>query len=393
MHAVFSVKISLLLLSALFICNGATANAIDQATILKPDSPEEITNRANEAHAQKQWKTASELYQLALDKNPEYFIAIFNLGLTYQRWAERQITKNDKNSKYFRARDAFREAKMLRPNDPAVLAHLGIIAHHLHEYQEAKDFFDEAIKNTTDPYVKSDFYYNKATTLMAMKKHEAAKEAYQNCIEFRPDHFSAHFNLGTLALSLQEYRLADIHLSQAASIDPERPEPEVNRAIVALNRGGHQVSKAEDHLNRAVTLARQHNHHSLKDILWLRADFYYQVELPEKQTRLLMRYDLEELLNIEPNYPGANGRLGMYFEALAEFDKAISHLEAELALTEQGITKPDGRIDEKAHHLLAIIYSDHKRNPRKAIIHATAYSRMRPGAQSDRLSEHVQNIK
>ena len=49
-----------------------------------------------------------------------------------------------------------------------------------------------------------------------------------------------------------------------------------------------------------------------------------------------MRYDLEELLSLNPRYPGANARLGSYFDALADFDRAIEHLEKEIALAEEG---------------------------------------------------------
>ena len=91
-----------------------------------------------------------------------------------------------------------------------------------------------------------------------------------------------------------------------------------------------------------------------------------------------MRYDLEEIISIDPSYPGANGRLGAYFDALADFDQAITYLEAELALSSQGIVKTDTSIDVQAHQLLAIIYTDHRRNPSKALHHATAFNRLEP---------------
>ena len=105
-----------------------------------------------------------------------------------------------------------------------------------------------------------------------------------------------------------------------------------------------------------------------------------------------MRYDLEELISKDPNYPGANGRLGAYFDALADLDRAISFLEAELALTDQGVEKPSPDIDEQAHHLLALIYSGPRRNPQKALYHATAFNRMSPGRRGDRLTERAQEI-
>jgi tetratricopeptide (TPR) repeat protein len=371
---------------------GATAAAINGTSLLPPNSSAEITNRGNEAHLRQQWQTAIDLYTQALEKDPQYYIALFNLGLTHQRWAERLTADHAKNSHLILARSAFEQARTLRPTEPAVFAHLGIVAHHLHDFSQAREYFDDAIQATTDPQMKADFLYNQATTLTALEDYAEAKKAYQQCIAIKPDHFSAHFNLGTLALQLGELITADEHLAQAATLDPQRPEPEVNRAVVALTRGGNQLEKAESHLIRAVELARSQRDPNLARILWLRADFYNQVELPDRQTRLLMRYDLEELLSINPNYPGANGRLGAYFDALADLDRAISYLEAELALSDQGVEKPNPRVDEQAHHLLALIYSGPRRNPQKALYHATAFNRMRPGLSGDRLTERVQEI-
>ena len=158
-----------------------------------------------------------------------------------------------------------------------------------------------------------------------------------------------------------------------------------------MQRGGNQLSKAEAHLQRAVELARSNKDPQLADILWLRADFYHQVQLPDRQTRLLMRYDLEELLSIQPKYPGANVRLGSYFDALAEFDRAIEHLEREIALADEGIAV-DVNFLHQAHHLLAIIYSDHQGNPPKALHHATAVKQIKPGPESERLNERVLSV-
>ena len=90
--------------------------------------------------------------------------------------------------------------------------------------------------------------------MTALGQDEEAKAAYIRCISGKPEHFSAHFNLGTLALSMGDLTTADEHLARAATLDPQRPEPEVNRAVVALKRGGNQLSKAETHLQRAVDL-------------------------------------------------------------------------------------------------------------------------------------------
>ena len=66
-----------------------TAAAINGTSLLTPNSPAEITNRGNEAHLRQQWQTAIDFYTEAIEKDPQYYIALFNLGLTHQRWGRK----------------------------------------------------------------------------------------------------------------------------------------------------------------------------------------------------------------------------------------------------------------------------------------------------------------
>ena len=107
--------------------------------------------------------------------------------------AERLSVDHARNSHLILARDAFENARTLRPTEPAVFAHLGIVAHHLHDFAQAREYFDDAIQATTDPQLKADFLYNKATTLTALEDYPEAKKAYQQCIAIKPGHFFCPF--------------------------------------------------------------------------------------------------------------------------------------------------------------------------------------------------------
>ena len=179
-----------------------------------------ITHQANIAHLNQQWQTAIDLYKQALEIDPKYYIALFNLGLTHQNYAERLSIAGARNAHLSSAHSAFEAAQNLRPNEPAVRAHLGIVAHYRHEYQQAIEHFDRAIQSTTDPLIKADYHYNKATSLMALGRDEEAREAYLRCINGKPEHFAAHYNLGTLAIKMGDLTTADEHLAQAAMLDP-----------------------------------------------------------------------------------------------------------------------------------------------------------------------------
>ena len=131
------------------------------AVLLPQDSAAEITNRGNEAHLRMQWETAIDLYNQALSVDNKYYIAHFNLGLTHQNWSQRINTPASRNAQLDIGSNSFDSALNLRPNEAVVFAHLGIVAHYLHEYQKAIEFFDRAIQGTTDPLIKAEYHYNR----------------------------------------------------------------------------------------------------------------------------------------------------------------------------------------------------------------------------------------
>jgi tetratricopeptide (TPR) repeat protein len=88
-----------------------------------------------------------------------------------------------------------------------------------------------------------------------------------------------------------------------------------------------------------------------------------------------MRDDLRRILAEDAAYPEANGLLGAYHFAIGEFDQAIVHLEREVAGDADDGTS---RIDLETHFLLALIYTDHRIDPTRALAHATAYYRRDP---------------
>ena len=81
--------------------------------------------------------------------------------------------------------------------------------------------------------------------------------------------------------------------------------------------------------------------------------------------------------------------LGEYYESIAEFDRAITHLSQEV----EGERFDAGSdIDLNSHYLLAIIYSEHRRNASKALHHATAYYEIRQDPASKALRRRAAKL-
>ena len=101
-----------------------------------------------------------------------------------------------------------------------------------------------------------------------------------------------------------------------------------------------------------------------------------------------MRSDLEALLEINPDFADANGLLGLYYDSLADYQRAIQLLQHEIS----DVISSSGRIRERAPsaieleclYTLATIHTEHLVNPAKALQYATAYYRYRPESPSAR---------
>jgi tetratricopeptide (TPR) repeat protein len=174
--------------------------------------------------------------------------------------------------------------------------------------------------------------------------------------------------LGRLADQSGALDKAVAHLTRATAIEPGRSEAWVNLAL-AQERTGTDPTAAF-----AKSLAESKGAERVA-ALWQRARYWARCSPPRRPA---MRDDLLAILAIEPSHPEANGMLGAYYFAIGEYDNAIRHLEAEVAGER---FDPSAAGDLECRYLLALIYTDHRSDPAKALAHATAYYQHRPDAQ------------
>jgi Tfp pilus assembly protein PilF len=348
----------------LVLCVALAATPAIDLTLLDEGSAAQLTALGNEALVQGRLEAAADYFERALAVDRSAFAALFNLGLTRQ-----QLGQDEE------ARRVYDDALRLRPGHAEVLCNLGVIAYRASDWATAADRFLEAarLSGTGAAADTADYWFNAGTARERLGQWVGAQRAYDEALVLDADHAGARFNLGTLYLG----PLADqagasakalAHLGRATTADPSLSPAWLNLALAQERTGADPTAAYASALTVATGEARL-------TALWQRARFANRVSPPR---RTAMRDDLQAILADQADFPGANGMLGLYFAAIGEYGSAIVHLEAEVA---------DGRFDAgddgdlEARYALALIYTDHRRDPAKALAHAAAYYQHRPDAQ------------
>jgi len=335
--------------------NGAELQVLDDG------SAGQLTALGNEALMQGRFETAIENYRRALAVDKQSFEALFNLAL-----AEQQLGKVEE------AKHWYDEALKVSHDHPEVLCNLGYLAFRAGDYQQAIERFQDAAHLAVGtPLDAADYWFNAGTARERLKQWDEARHAYEECLALNPQHYGGHFNLGTLYLgALTEapgaLDKATAHLTKARDQSPTRPEAWLNLALCHERSG---IGDPEADYNQAIKVATPA---AQDQALWQRALYYNRLQPPRK---VALRDDLTRILADDPAFPEANALLGTYFFSIGDFDQAIVHLQREV---DGPHFDPTSATDLEAHYLLALIYTDHRPNPTKALQHATAYYQFRP---------------
>jgi tetratricopeptide (TPR) repeat protein len=335
-----------------------------ELAVIEDGSAAQFTTLGNMELGQGRYETAIGNYRKALAVDKTYFWATYNLGLAYQ-----QLGQLDEAATWYG------KALAQSPDHPEVLCNLGWLAWRAGKFQEAADRFQDAARlAVTNPADAAQYWTNAGTAREGLQQWEAAARAYQEALALDGKSYQAHYNLGTLYLGHLNgmpgaAERAQAHLQQAVELAPERPDAWLNLAQSHEFTGAAEPKIAYDKALEAATgpYAKMRN-----VVRWQRALWFNRCVPPQK---VAMREELKQILADDPDYPSANGLLGTYFYQIGEFEKAVTYLEREVAPGHDDTTNP---IDLESHYLLAVIYSDHRPDPAKAIAHATAYYQQRP---------------
>jgi tetratricopeptide (TPR) repeat protein len=155
-------------------------------------------------------ENAIEAARKVIELNPKSEIAIFNLGIMFQ-----------KLKRYEEAIAAFEQALQVKPDYDAAHYNIGLCYFSLKKNKEAIGAFRNYVAIVPD---NADAWLNIGVGHMQMKEFEAALEPLKRCVELRPDYGAALYNLAITYLNLKDnYSARDVYKT-LVTVDPDLAE-------------------------------------------------------------------------------------------------------------------------------------------------------------------------
>jgi tetratricopeptide (TPR) repeat protein len=275
---------------------------------------------------------AITLYQTNIDRNPECWMALHNLG-------EELAAKGNLEG----AIELYRSALRLRSNSAQLENSLGFTLTRIGRPEEGVQHIERAIRLRPDFTAAS---LNLASALRRLGRNEEAIRHIKYVLSVEPNNAEAHSNFGNLLIQMGDLEQGIRELQLAVAQKPEDPSI-LNNLGIALMQGG-RTSEAIEHLQYAV---RQK-----PDYYQARNSLGQALANNGKVPQAIEQFSTA--LTINPNYANAHCNLANVLIGTGDVKNAIVHYqravqlrpeltEAQyklaLALTQTG--KPDQAIE------------------------------------------------
>ena len=155
-------------------------------------------------------ENAIEAARKVIELNPKSEIAIFNLGIMFQ-----------KLKRYEEAIAAFEQALGVKPDYDAAHYNIGLCYFNLKMNKEAVGAFRNYVALVPD---NADAWLNIGVGYMQMKDFESALDPLKKCVDLRPDYGAALYNLAIAYLNLKDNISARDVYKTLVTVDPDLAE-------------------------------------------------------------------------------------------------------------------------------------------------------------------------
>jgi tetratricopeptide (TPR) repeat protein len=311
----------------------------------------QLNNQANQWLAEGKVQQAVDTYRKALQLNPNYAQARYNLSLALDKLGEfseeqeqlEEAVKLDPKlgsahdqlgllalriGKLDKAEQEFKSALLINPQDAEALDSLGVIYSLKGNEAQATAMFQRSIES--DPkYAKA--YLDLGMTLAQHGQYAEAERQFQTAIKMAPDNESGYTGLGMLLAKTGREGEAIQSFRKAVALDPSSPEAHVNLGIALADQ--YDLAGGLAQFSEAIRL----DPHFAKAHYNLGRFYFYTGKYAEA------RKELETACQIQPDYPDA-----LYSQALTE--RQLNNLPRATELLERVVALSPGNAD--AQYLL-----------------------------------------
>jgi protein O-mannosyl-transferase len=195
------------------------------------------------------WKQSSvyaneeTLWRDVVKKNPDAWIGYHNLA---DRLAELH--------RFQEATDYYQQALKLKPHYAKSHNNFGNCLHLLGRFDEAMDEFLDAVQDKPE---LAEAHNNLGTAYYQKQDYTKALEAFKKAVDLKPDYAAAYFTAGNSALKLGDLDSALNYYFTAARYNPDFADVQYNIGIVLSVRG--ETNSAVRYLQHALRLNPAHD--------------------------------------------------------------------------------------------------------------------------------------
>jgi protein O-mannosyl-transferase len=199
---------------------------------------------------------AATLYQTTIDRNPECWMAHYNLGILLA-----------KAGRFDEAKGHYLKTLKLKPDHAKAHINVGIVLARTGNPDAALAHYRDALQINPS---SAEAYYNQGYVLSSAGRAIEAGASYRKALEIEPNHADAHNNLGLLLAGLGRADDAVTHYKEALQIRPDDDEIHNNLGVVLAKLGqtddamAHfevaarvNASSADAHNNLGILLAKR----------------------------------------------------------------------------------------------------------------------------------------
>lgn len=219
--------------------------------------------------------------------------------------------------------DYLKKSVKINPHQYIYLKNIGNGLIDLDQTEDSIFYFNAALKINSKA---SDIYYNKARALKRLKKYNESIENYQLAIQIQPDNYIAYLNLGFLFNEIHDYDRALTQYNAAIKIAPKIQELYYNKGITLENLG--QFKDALEEYNKALLINQ-----NFEPVLFNKCGVLIKLKLLNEA-----KDAINKLMEINPHNSDYFIKLGIVYEELKDFEKAIFNYDFALQLNSNAFT-------------------------------------------------------